>query len=442
MKSKTNQGLFAMAKASTHCAPARSRLRKKSGRGIGLRPEVSQPRLEFSRRRLEFSRILRHGLVLLAATLSGPVTLAHAQPPMLSQPPRRDVAAPRHPATVNESVLAPTPDHEQPEILRSLPRPPNQPASLFDEAMLSGPPTPDFEHPYFQKDPLLDPVDFAQPGWFGDAEVGIIHPYVNYPTQENVPLGSNPNNVVQLQLGTAHLNWAAAPRVSIGYRLPSGFGEFLVSDRYFNARGSDTTLTANGPASRQTEFMLNYTDIDYASRELTPYTGWSLRFQAGIRVAQTYLGTRVDQSLVQAAAGDGIFAGRQTNHDRGVGPHFGVQIDRHFKRSGLTWVNQVDVSTIFTHVRQESFVGAIGPGGIQTGDVITKFTQNMPVLSVQIGLNWQPPRLPNSKLYVGYIGQFWYLFGTNSDVGAGPFGQPIYTNFQYEGVVLQWSWNL
>lgn len=381
-------------------------------------------------------------MLLLAAILLVPVTLAKAQGPSLppAAPRRGAVALPRRPSTATERVSAPTPDHEQPEILRSLPRPPDQPASLFEEAMMSGPPAPDFEHPYFQKDPLLDPTDWPQPGWFGDAEVGIIHPYVNYPTLENVPLASNANNVVQL--GTAHLNWAAAPRVSIGYRLPSGFGEFLVSDRYFNARGSDTTLTANGPASRKTEFMLNYTDIDYASRELTPYTGWSLRLQAGIRVAQTYLGTRVDQPIAQAAAGNGVFAGRQTNRDRGVGPHFGVQIDRHFQRSGLTWVNQIDVSTIFTHVRQESFAGAIGPGGIQTGDAITTFTQNMPVLSVQIGLNWQPPRLPNSKLYVGYIGQFWYLFGTNSGVEFPPFSQPIYTNFQYEGIVLQWSLNL
>lgn len=393
-------------------------------------------------------------LLLLAAALIWPATAAAQAPRLAPAAPSRGTGQPdavqpidrqssavqpsAQPSAVDEHLLAPTPDHEEPEILRSLPRPPSQPASLFEEALQSSAPVPDFEHPYFQRDPLLDPLDWEQPGWFADLEVGILHPYVNYPTIENVTTGDGKE--FPLQLGAAHLNWVAAPRVEIGYRLPSGFGEFLVSDRYFNARGNDMVMTANGPASRQSEFMFNYTDIDYASREFTPYTNWSLRFQAGIRVAQTYLGTRVDQPIAQAAAGDGIFAGRQSNQDRGVGPHFGVQVDRRFARRGLTWVSQIDVATIFTHVRQENFIAQTTPAGINAGDVITTFTQNMPVLSVQMGLNWQPPRLPNSRLYVGYVAQFWYLFGTNSNL-TPLFLKPVYTNFQYEGVVLQWSWN-
>ena len=47
---------------------------------------------------------------------------------------------------------------------------------------------------------------------------------------------------VQLPGGT--LDWAAAPRVELGYRLPDGFGEFALAYRFL---GSQSTGTASGP---------------------------------------------------------------------------------------------------------------------------------------------------------------------------------------------------
>ena len=354
-------------------------------------------------------------LVLLAAALVWPA-LASAQEPMVAPAAPRRAATParqvRQPAPPqSEVVMAPTPDHEEPEILRSLPRPPAQPASLFLDAPPPGPPAPEWEHPYFQRDPLLDPMDWPAPGWFADVEVSVIKTHVNFPvfSPPLTALASLQNPAPVVQTGKAHLNWTAAPRVELGYRLPSGFGEFSLYDRNFNTFGNDTPITPDGPARRRTEFMVNYTDVDYATRELTPNAGWGLKFRGGLRVAQTFLGTRVDEPFAEAAAGSGIFAQRETNRTSAVGPHFGLDLERRLARPGFTLVGNIDVADLFTHVRQEFFAATTMPafgGGFASQDVVGHFIQYVPVLTVQLGLNWQPPRLPNSRLYLGYFGQF------------------------------------
>ncbi|OYV88773.1 MAG: hypothetical protein B7Z73_07785, partial [Planctomycetia bacterium 21-64-5] len=332
---------------------------------------------------------------------------------------------------MSEEIVPPSPNFEQPRILQSLPELPDQPASLFQPAPSVGPPAPDWEHPYFQRDPLLDPSDWPQPGWFADVETTVIKPHVNFTT----PV---------LPISTGQLNWTAAPRLELGYRLPSGFGEISVSDRYFNVVTNGTFLGPDGPASRRTEFMVNYTDVDYASRELTPNPRWGLKFRGGLRAAQNYLGIRVDESIAEAAAGTGVFAQRVTNRNTAFGPHFGVAVDRRLARPGLSVVGNVDVAELFTRVRQEAFVEttALTPtGGFVSGDSVTHFLQYVPVLTLQMGVNWQPQRWRNSHFYVGYFGQFWYQFGTNSNVTTGPFLLPAYTQFDNQGITLRWSWN-
>ncbi|HVX11860.1 MAG TPA: hypothetical protein VHC22_11815 [Pirellulales bacterium] len=388
-------------------------------------------------------------LVLLIAALVWPAVPALAQtPPSAPAAPRRPAVqwAPKgagDPAGPKEEVSAPTPDHNEPEILRSLPRPPDQPGSLFDEAPSFGAPAPDWEHPYFERDPLLDPVDWPAPGWFCQAEVGVIKPHVSIPmmAQFTTALGTP----VTVQTNSAHFQWTAAPRVEIGYRLPSGFGEFSLSDRYYNALGNSTVAGPNGPGALHSEFMVNYADLDYASRELTPNTGWGLKFRGGVRTSQTFFGSRLDTSFAGALAGNQLFAERETSRSTGVGPHFGVEVDRRFARPGWSMLANADIAEMFSKVRN-TFYGAttvpIPVGGFETFATSSHFIQEIPVLTAQLGLSWQPQRLPNSRFYVGYFGQFWYKFATNSNAGVGPFGTPIETHFDNQGIVLQWSLNL
>jgi hypothetical protein len=387
-------------------------------------------------------------LVLLAAALVWPAAHALGQAPLLAP------AAPHGPLTLapqlqsampaqSEAVTAPTPDHEEPEILRSLPRPPGQPVSLFAEAPPPGPPAPDWEHPYFERDPLLDPADWPAPGWFSDVEVGIIKPHVSIPMMDQVTTGLGTATVVQL--GSAHLQWTAAPRLEIGYRLPSGFGEFSLSNRYFNALGNNTTALPGGFSTLHSEFMVNYTDADYASRELTPNAGWGLKFRGGVRVAETFFGSRLDETMGAALAGNGFFAERETSRLTGVGPHFGVEMERRLSRPGLSILANADVADLFCQVRNTFYAAntTLTPtGGFDSGIASSHFKQEVPVLTTQLGLSWRPQRYPNSRFYIGYFGQYWYKFATNSNVGFGPFASPIETHFDNQGFILQWNLNL
>ena len=385
-------------------------------------------------------------LVLLAAALVWPAAPALAQAPLPAPAtPRRPAVRLSQsgqvaPARPNEEISAPTPDHEQPEILRSLPRPPDQPGSLFQEAPPVGPPAPDWEHPYFQRDPLLDPTDWPQPGWFSDAEVGVIKPHVTNPMMGLVTTALG--NTALVQIGSAHLQWTAAPRLEVGYRLPSGFGELSISDRYFNALGRDTVVGPNGLAARRTEFMVNYADFDYASRELTPNVGWGLKFRGGLRSTQTFFGSRLDTPFAAALAGNVPFAERETSRSTAFGPHFGVEMERRLARPGFSVLANVDAADVFAKVRNTFYAATTALGGFDSGTTSSHFIQEIPILTTQLGLSWQPQRYPNSRFYIGYFGQFWYKFATNSNVGVGPFGAPIETHFDNQGIVLQWNLNL
>src|SRR5271166_3746979 len=126
-------------------------------------------------------------LLLTVAFLGGILALpeTHAQAPA----PRTASEAPA-PATrpdVAELVgdlPAPLPGSEaltpdtawEPEFLRSLPRPPDQPRSLLQPAPPVGPP-PNLER-YFILDPVLDPPQWPKTGWFTDVQIDIIHPHV------------------------------------------------------------------------------------------------------------------------------------------------------------------------------------------------------------------------------------------------------------------------
>ncbi|MGH7225769.1 MAG: hypothetical protein ACRELF_21325, partial [Gemmataceae bacterium] len=130
---------------------------------------------------------------------------------------------------VRAQTAEPQTTGEGSQSLPTLPQPPAQPASLFAPAPPLGPPPPNLEQPYFQTDPLLDPPQLGEVGWFADVDVGILKPHlvneeshaVTFPNGNSFTVGVDP----------AHLNWTAAPRVEVGYRLPAGFGGISVSYR-------------------------------------------------------------------------------------------------------------------------------------------------------------------------------------------------------------------
>jgi hypothetical protein len=354
-------------------------------------------------------------------------TPAPAVPPDPAALPGALPAEPRPPA-------APAPGGEsEPTSLRSLPQPTDLPRSLYQPAPPFGPYVPDPERPYFELDPILDPPQWGRPGWFGDVQIGIIHPHV-YGAKLNNDVKTHLGRTVNVALGNARLDWTVAPRFELGYRLPSGFGEFSVSNRFFNSQGTDTVPRGPGEsATRSSQIFLNYTDFDYGSREYTPWENWSMKWRFGIRQAESFIATQVDEPFAQAAAGRGIQAARATNSFVGAGVHAGVGLERQFAGTGFALVGNADGGDVFVRLRQNFSAITTTPtpaGRPDSGFVREATYQQLPVLTVQFGLRWQAPQHPNVRLFLGYQGTFWYNAEKNRNTTSR--GQ-----FDDQGVVFQ-----
>jgi hypothetical protein len=345
-------------------------------------------------------------------------------------------------AQLPAALPAPAPPEQsrgwEPEFLKSLPKPLDQPRSLFQPPAPLGPPAPDLERPYFELDPLLDPPNWPQPGWFADAQIDLIHPHFFSNLQAGVTTGLGKQTFVKL--GTAPLQWTVAPRFEFGYRLPSGFGEFAVSNRFFEAQGSDNVFVKSGGLAMRTSHLnANYTNWDYLSREFTPWENATLYWRFGATLAESFYFTQLNMLSAQAAASRGILDARQTNSTVGAGPHFGVEMEQRLTPSGLELVGKVDISPVFNRLRQHFSVTTTALNAAGRPDRgVTNFRvfQESPILNVQLGLAWRPPTHPNIRFFLGYVTETWFTTGLESDTNTSLHtGSRGY--FDNQGIVFQ-----
>ena len=121
----------------------------------------------------------------------------------------------------------------------------------------------------------------------------MIQPHLNFGQVRlidslKVPSGQR----VIVAPGAAKLNWTAAPRIEIGYWLPSGFGGLRLLRSVLQRLGDRTFVGPAGSTTRTTRLGMNYSDWDYLSREFTPWESpqgfWSLEWRAGVRLAETW----------------------------------------------------------------------------------------------------------------------------------------------------------
>jgi hypothetical protein len=389
--------------------------------------------------------------VLAVVLLEG---LLAMQPARAQAPAPQPAAAPSAPAVgrdfaefvrdIPDPLPSSAPSAErgwEPELLRYLPQPPDQPRSLFQPPAPAGPPPPNLER-YFELDPILDPPQWGQqPGWFSDVRLDVIHPHIFWGQMKHSVVTSMGRRVL-VAPGAADQSWTVAPRLEIGYRLPSGFGGFSFSDRFFSTSGTGPFIGPAGSLTRTTRLGVNYSDWDYTSREYTPWTtpqaSWTIQWRAGIRLAETWIDSRVDQPFAQAAASNGVFIAGNSNYTVGAGPHFGVEVDRKFTPWGLSFVNKLDIANTFTRERQlfAAATTALTPAGAPVRGTFTQnFWQQVPILNYQVGLGWQPPSYPNFKVFTGYVYEFWWQVASNSNLTPSMGGTR--GSFNNQGVVFQ-----
>jgi hypothetical protein len=320
------------------------------------------------------------------------------------------------------------------------PRPPVEPASLFRQAPA---PTPYACAPipgrYFERDPLLDPPSFPQPGCFVGVELQAVVPHIFHDIVNTAQVGPNaPGSVVVPVTG---FDWTVAPRIELGYRLPSGFGGFAINYQYIRTNGSGTTPFApDGPASLRDTFEFNLSDFDYVSREFTPWRYWGIQWRFGFRQLHMFYRTNLTQPFGAAAAGSGIFQEQGFNAYHGYGGHFGVELDRDLSRClpGLSFVGKMDVASTFGFIRQ-SVSQTMVDGTFTTG--VFRSDQASPSLLGQAGLNYRPP---GSRLdfYAGASYGYWWNLGKFNNVALNAPGKPTAKgDLSLTGFTFRLAWN-
>jgi hypothetical protein len=319
------------------------------------------------------------------------------------------------------------------DILQSLPQVPDLPRSLYAPAPLPGPVTTDAERPYFQCDPMIDPPPLPQPGWFFNLELDPTKAHVK--NELSTPV-TNPatGNVDLVGLPSATLNWAISPTFELGYRLPSGFGEFQLSYRFLATDGNDPFPIS--PARLSSLLDINQVDLDYASWEVSLWRllpNWNMRWWVGLRYAYVYFDSRAEEPFDLAAATSGVFLTRVTDSFVGIGPHAGFEVSREFGSTGLSLVGKADFALLVGRVRQQFFEHTTTTGA--NGQPLVGFasyadSQGVPVLEVQAGVAWQAPRFPQARFFLGYRYEYWWEVGRVDDAPIeGSFGEIIDQGF-------------
>jgi hypothetical protein len=367
--------------------------------------------------------MFRSSHLLLTLALLGPlVTELHAQAP----------------ATL-PSVPAPAANASSLDFLKELPQPPDVPASLMEPAPPQIQTADAAEAPYFQLDPLLDPPHLPQPGWFVAAEAQLTRPRVLGALVPETPAVVPGVGPVVVSLGAVPLDWTVGPKLSAGYRLPSGFGDLLMSYRFFNTQGSNpivanpnTGLFGASPAMQTSRLSLNQLDLDYSSREYTPYARLGMRWWLGLRFTDfSYNATAIEPGVPFG----NIDAVRVTDFTLGIGVHAGVEVDWKLPGSGLFIVNKLDVATNMAK-NNESFdaeSSTLGTGGASR---FSRSTQ-IPYVNYQLGLGWQPPVWSAAHFFMGYQFEHWWQMGFDRSGSIG-FSR---LDLENQGVVWQATFN-
>jgi hypothetical protein len=322
----------------------------------------------------------------------------------------------------------------EPEFLKTLPRPPDQPASLFAPAPPLAPPPPNLEGPYFQQDPLLDPPALGAVGWFANVDIGILKPHLV--NEEHLPVTFPDGTSFTVGVNPAHLNWTVSPRVEVGYRLPAGFGGIAVSYRNMTSQGSQGVIGADGPATLSSLLNVNVVDLDWVSHEYAWVRGWELRIRFGLRYLNDYWSSQADEPFAEAAAGSTIYHQRTTNSNWVIGPHGAVDLRRQLDFWGLAILGFVDFSEGWGRTRQTySALSTTSAFGIPQGGGASQGTSDaVPVITARLGLSWQPPSFPNIHLFVGGQLDYWWNTGRMGNITTLGY-------FFDSGLLLRGEWN-
>ncbi len=269
---------------------------------------------------------------------------------------------------------------------------------------------------------MLDLPQLPPLGWFAEVDTALLLMHV----ERQSFLASPPPLVTAgakagaggFPLGyvpQAHLDGTVSPRFQVGYRLPSGFGEFALSYRFLATTGEQTFVNNNGPSSLRGRLDLNVADLTYASHEISLWSCADMRWHVGGRFSNVFFDDHLSTPQALAAAGDGVSDQRFSNHFYGFGPVFGLQLTGHVEEaSALTWLVRIEGAWVFGRIGQSySQVGPLPGPGFKAP---FSSSQDAPTLNVQAGLRWRAR--PGLDLFAGYQFEYWWEVGRLGNIDS------------------------
>lgn len=244
-------------------------------------------------------------------------------------------------------------------------------------------------------------------GWFTTVDIGFDGSHVTSQLSAPVAVGGAAHTV---DLPSSPLNWTASPRFEVGYRFGEAAGELILSYRFLDSYGTQSTPafdTAGNPGLLRSRLAINVIDLDYACQEnaLAPWADIKWRF--GVRGATLFFDSAEKSPL--------LFE-HENNYFGGAGPH--VALDLWFPaESHFAFYCKLDGAGVFGTVLQnfeETMPGPLsGATHQQTGVPTTMF-------NVQAGLAWAPS--DTFRFTLGYTYEIWWdamfisLGGSRGDV--------------------------
>jgi hypothetical protein len=258
----------------------------------------------------------------------------------------------------------------------------------------------------------------CDPLFFVEGDLQILKPHLKAALANPVTLP--PFGVTEMvQPPTTALNWTVAPRIEAGYFIPGGLGLFAASYRFLISDGNATAIAQDGtPFGLRSRLDVNQFAFDYGTLPWAFAPRWDVSGRLGIGLADVFFDNLAVSDLRTFRAADNFL---------GAGPHVRGDLRHHFGLlPGLDLMARADLLVLVGQSRQRFTDHAVNfDGSTSEVSIMQKFTDTVPVLTVQAGLTYTPPGLNNWHFSTGYQFEEWWFIGKIE--GHSPREQ-FYTN--------------
>jgi Legionella pneumophila major outer membrane protein precursor len=353
-------------------------------------------------------RLLVVALLTVLLPSAAQAQVLQAQPvPQLPQAPRPDT-----PGLPGVGLGAPQP-------AQPFPAPVSPPPMVGGVGVCPPPPC----QPFLPPQPGMPGPGLVDGSFFVGLQFDILFPDVHNGLQGTFLL--NNGTGITLTVPSQSLSWTVSPKLELGWHLPQGGGDVILSYRFFASEGNGFVSNGIDDFNVKSRLNVNIFDLDYFSypEEIAPR--WFARWGLGARVAAAYY----DTEAIGAA-----LATKASNDFLGVGPMGSLEIARQIELlPAFSVFARADASLLVGQITQKYYeTVASDPTNPLSGSVRFERTQSVPTLSLIAGLRYDPPAVKELHFSIGYQWEQWWSLGREQDARLDLTTNSFFLRGQYD----------